>query len=137
MNINTNFGYATYSVGNSLQKPYISYREMLFANSIENNEMSMKMIGAIALIALESILLCVLLIPSFLYAPLLLLYPLIPVIIAIATIPVAEISLGFLALLGKFIVYLNSFQFNIDDYKENQQYERDNAINEFRARNQP
>lgn len=137
MNINTNFGYATYCVGNSLQKPYISYREMLFANSIENNEMSMKMIGAIALIALESILLCVLLIPSFLYAPLLLLYPLIPVIIAIATIPVAEISLGFLALLGKFIVYLNSFQFNIDDYKENQQYERDNAINEFRARNQP
>lgn len=136
MNINTNFGYSTYCMGNALQKPYIAYRELLFANNIENNEMSMKMIGAIALIALESILLCVLLIPKLLYAPLLLLYPLMLGIIAIATIPVAEISLGFLALMGKFIVYLNSFQFNIDDYKENQQYERDNAINEFRARNQ-
>lgn len=120
MNINTKLSSFTGAIGNALQKPYTAYRELLFANNIENNERNKKLLGATALIGLEGIVLAILFIPRLLYSPLLLVHPLMPATIALATLIGVEISLGFLALLGKLIVYLHSFRFNTDNYKKNQ-----------------
>lgn len=119
MNINTRLSSFICAIGSALQKPYTTYRELLFANNIENNERNKKLLGAIALIGLEGILLTILFIPRLLYFPILLVHPLMPATIALATLLGVEISLGFLALLGKLIVYLHSFRFNTDNYKKN------------------